>query len=111
MAWLRYQHMVPDMSDWLAIRGETEPVWDDAADAPFGPRLITDMYAYNTDVQRGHLGNGRYGNPGTLQVGNDRLGLHWVGDLLVECHVEVIQAGGELLLDLVEAWKTLHVYD
>ena len=58
------------------------------------PRLITDFYAYNTSVQRG----GYRDQP-------QMLGLHWVGDLMLECQLEVTKAEGTAILDLVKGGR------
>ena len=65
-------------------------------------RLITDFYAYNAYTPRdGVFFHGRQSNGGYQPQLKD-LGLHWVGDLAVECDLEVQSESGELILDLVE---------
>ncbi len=88
--WIRYHHFVPSWSDWQRMRaGRLSP----SDVARIRPRLITDYYAYNTWM--------------TLNEGEEphasKLGLHWVGDLIVQCNVNVRQAKGSLHLDLVKA--------
>ena len=91
-SWVRYEHRVPDGADWeQMLRGPLPPGY------PTEPRLITDFYAYNTEVQRGSLYAHR-GNAGVKQ-----LGLHWIGDLMLEADVTVEKSAGLLILDLVEA--------
>jgi signal peptidase I len=81
-AWLRYHHVIPWPEDWSHIaRGERPPRLDS-----YEGQLITDYYEYNDSDTRAE----------------DAPGLYWVGDLAVECDVDVKQAVGELLLDLVE---------
>ncbi len=76
--WLRYRHLLPAYETWEeADTGETLSI------PPLA--LITDYYAYNDTDQ---------------SVSPD--GMHWVGDLALECDVEVQSDKGELLLDLVE---------
>lgn len=96
-AWLRYQHIVPLHEDWYdVLRGGTVA----AGAAPQG-QLITDFYAYNS------YGTQRYDElppAGTLgdRIDHATQGLHWVGDLALDCEVEVQGSQGELLLKLVE---------
>jgi signal peptidase I len=72
--WLRYQHL---------LRPEGFPI---AGGDKERPRLITDTMAYNSfkSARRDHTPH----YP------------HWVGDLLLECNVEVIQPKGDFLLEL-----------
>ncbi len=89
--WLRYENRVP-----------TDRFWQNPAAGATAIRqlargqLITDFYAFNTRVTRG---DAYYGMPPSA------LGLHWVGDLLVECEADVLGAKGELLLDLVKGGR------
>ena len=62
--------------------------------------MITDFTAYNTRVSKAIRPH-----ESRSQVEPDKLGLHWVGELMVEADVDVEEAKGELLLDLVEAGK------
>src|SRR5262249_23617593 len=57
------------------------------------PQLITDYYAFNTKVQR----KGR--------DSNSVIGLHWVGDLILECELDVQSKTGTALLDLVKGGR------
>jgi signal peptidase I len=86
--WLRYQHFVPSLEDWEALK------YGSIAPGQAKPRLITDFYAYDTSVSRGH-------RPDQPQM----LGLHWVGDLMLDCKLEVTDAGGAALFDLVKAGR------
>jgi signal peptidase I len=101
--WLRYRHCVPSYRNWQTLQG--------GADLPpmsVRGRLVTDFVPYNTErvESRGHaqdlsadtLGLGESASPETL-------GLHWVGDLVLECTVSAEQAGGRLLMGLVKAGK------
>ncbi len=89
--WIRYEHVVPDSQDWERIEQGDK----DAATAAV-PRLISDFYAYNTEVTRHHARD--YASPI-----DPKLGMNWVGDLLLECEVVVDEAQGSLVLELVEA--------
>ena len=85
-AWLRYRHFVPDNRVWDAIDRDASP-----SNFRPEPQLISDFCAYNTTLDRsteGHDGQG--------------LGLHWVGDLAVECALDVRAAAGQVVIELVE---------
>lgn len=89
LRWLRYQHFVPSLHDWDFMKNgrftaENQP----------RPRLITDFYAYNTGLSRGA--------PLAQPI---LLGLHWVGDLMLDCRVEVTKAEGNLRFDLVKGGR------
>ncbi len=105
VAWLRYQHLLPDDNDWTVARrfadqgkyvGTTKERWLDG----IRPQLISDFNPYNARVLRAQLMNS-----GPLQIEPHLLGMEWVTDLGVVCDVEIHEAQGELLLDLVEAGK------
>jgi signal peptidase I len=85
--WLRYRHFVPSLDDWQALRRGRAP-----ADAK--PLLITDFYAYNASIQR---------NQSSAQP--QLLGLHWVGDLMLECELESTDGKGAAHLDLVKGGR------
>jgi signal peptidase I len=86
--WLRYRHFAPSLYDWQALGRGRVP-----RDEP-KPLLITDFYGYDTSVERGRPVD-------QPQV----LGLHWVGDLLVECELESADGKGAALLDLVKGGR------
>ncbi len=93
--WLRYRHFVPSTDEREALAAGTLP----AGYRP-RPQLITDFNAYNTNV------NGRGFHPS----GHDRtrgLGVHWVGDLIVECTLTAESAAGEFLLELVKGGRRM----
>jgi signal peptidase I len=102
-AWLRYQNLVPSYGDWRQVEDYTIAARNGPPDTVkpgslARPQLVTDFNAYNTrvsdyDIRRHH----------DLEVDGSKLGLHWVGDLMVEASVDVEAAQGELILDLVEA--------
>ena len=90
--WLRYQHFVPSYQDWeMMAAGSLGENYSPR------PQLITDFYAYNTSLSRLERNA-----MGTLAPDTRRLGLHWVGDLMIEADIEVKSAQGELLFDLVK---------
>ncbi len=88
--WLRYQHFVPTIGDWQLLKERSRL----PADYRPMPSLITDFYAYDTSVQRGD----------PLEQ-PPMLGLHWVGDLLLECQLDVTTATGTVLLELIEGGR------
>jgi signal peptidase I len=102
-AWLRYMHIVPSYAVWRRLAdfqtnappGTPGPFAAD--DSRARPRLITDANPYNAR-------QGRYGaqEQGSLEIDAQKLGLHWVGDLMLEADVAIEEARGELMLDLVE---------
>jgi signal peptidase I len=102
-AWIRYSHTLPTYEVWRelarfqrnAAPGSPPPFGHQ--DGQIRPRLVTDANPYN--ARQGHYGAQ---DRGTLEIDAQKLGLHWVGDLIVEANVEVQSEGGELLLDLVE---------
>jgi len=99
--WIRYRHFVPSFTDWqelspLIAAGGT---W---SSPPPRPQLITDFYAFNTaQVAQVVRGVDRAGPPDP-----QHLGLHWVGDLVVECELEVAESTGEVSFALVEGGRT-----
>lgn len=84
--WMRYRHFTPTETTWQSI-SKKEPNVRPDPEFTRG-RLITDYYAYNS-----------YSTEYNRIPPN---GLHWVGDLALECDVDVKSASGELWLDLVE---------
>ena len=90
-SWLRYRHFQPFKSEWNTITTNNEKPGRMKGELPRG-MLISDQYAYN-DL---YIVNPRL----NLQDRNE--GLHWVGDIGIECDLEIDQAGGEIALDIVE---------
>lgn len=87
-SWLRYRHFVPTLDDWRALEGgKVDP-------QQACPRLITDFYAYDSSLSRNQ--------PVSL---SQLLGLHWVGDLMLECDLEIAAPGGAAQLDLVKGGR------
>jgi signal peptidase I len=98
--WLRYEHTVPNSEVWADFE-KTKQLPSETA-APRRPLLISDFYAYNTNLDLndtlGFSGNA----DGRRAVG---LGVHWVGDLMLECELTVKQVdadAGAVTLELVE---------
>lgn len=86
--WLRYRHFQPRKSEWATIEGGSLPTRF-REELPKG-ELIGDKYSYN-DMR--HKGGDR---------GPANLGLHWVGDIGMECWLDVKSSKGEVLFDVVE---------
>jgi len=104
VAWLRYRHLLPGDEDWVIARefkktgkykGQSKQQWL----SEVRPHLIRDFNPYNARKLRGQLPRDGWRIPQRM------LGMHWVSDLAMECEVDLRQARGELLLDLVEAGK------
>ena len=108
-AWLRYHHLIPNYDVWhdladLEEHAKThpnEPVkFPEATRATWRPQLITDFNAYNTRITRGQAMQMH-----ELRADPEKLGIHWVGDLMVEADVNVEASQGDLLVDLVDGGK------
>ncbi len=103
VAWLRYRHLLPSNHDWTVARkfGETgkHGVAKEKWLGDVRPQLIRDFNAYNARMLRREID--QYG----WKQQEHRFGMHWVGDLAVECELKVEKSQGELHLDLVEAGK------
>lgn len=103
-SWLRYENIVPTYEIWQDVAaaeasGDKHPRFSDADRAKLR-RLVTDSNPYDGRVDRL-----RMSFASSLKIDPYKEGLHWVGDLMLEADVEIESAGGELLLDLVEAGK------
>ncbi len=117
--WLYYRHYVPTDADWTVARrilaeGDRPDTDQPQLSEDAKPQLVLDFNSYNTALNRGggiHESSSiRHGvlNLGWRypeQLAARQLGANWVGDLAVECDLEVKDNGGELLLDLVEGGK------
>ena len=89
--WLRYRHFQPFKTEWATITVNNKIPGRMSGELPLG-MLISDQYAYN-DLYAVHP---------TKLIPNRNDGLHWVGDIGMECDLEIDQAGGEVALDIVE---------
>ena len=85
VAWLNYRQL-PQAAAWEAMKSGRS-----ITDLPTRGELITDFCGYNAYHFTQRMGSGE--------------GLHWVGDLAVECEVNVISPTGELWLDLIEGGR------
>lgn len=100
-AWLRYQHIVPSTEAWAAFEKSKQLPPESAV--PRRPQLITDFYAYNTNLTLNDVRNRNRAEPELKRAAG--LGLHWVGDLMLECELNVKQVDGDagaVTLELVE---------
>lgn len=84
--WIRYEHTVPSEANWRDGRWPPEY-------AP-RPQLITDFYAFNARQLRSEGRLAPY-----------MLGLHWVGDLILDCQLDIRSEQGDVLLDLVKGGR------
>ncbi len=89
-SWLRYRHFRPYRNEWPTIKAGDLPARFRQPELPAG-RLIGDQYSYNDAI-----------DSGMLNTDSKDLGLHWVGDIGLECWAEIDSASGNLLLDVVE---------
>ncbi len=91
--WLRYEHRVPGFRQWRALLAGFE-----AAAEEVEPRLITDFLAYDTSREAGE-------SPAPPPAG---FGGHWVGDLALECTVDLLGEQGELIFELCKGGRRFH---
>ncbi len=92
--WLGYEHRVPSFNDWRAIEREGRL----RAGRQPPPQLIRDFAAYNTSRSRA-----------AQPPRDDVLGAHWVGDLAMECTIDVQSETGEVILELVGGGERFQV--
>jgi signal peptidase I len=94
-ALLRYHHFDPSEEDWAAIEQGAPP----QVAATWRGRLISDFYGYN--CTRASRRDDPESPPGFRDGNSAAFGQFWVDDLGVECEVELAEATGEIVLDLV----------
>lgn len=95
-AWLRYQHFVPMTADWATLESRA---LDPQQKAALRPQLISDFCEYNTERIR----------RGSMESDISYLGLHWVGDIAVECELEFLDgSSGEAVIEIVEGGRQYH---
>jgi signal peptidase I len=94
--WLRYHHLAP--AEYYSDRrgGECR------RPSVLQPQLITDFIAYNTGKMRMYV---RHDHPEDQRSTSDGLGLHWVGDLALECTAESESSTGEFALELCKGGR------
>jgi signal peptidase I len=89
--WVRYQHLVVE-------RSADEPV---AGGVAIKPQLITDRMGYNSALLRDKAPPFVERDKAPPPVESDMTpGANWVGDLMLECNVEIQRPQGELVLEL-----------
>jgi signal peptidase I len=103
LAWLRYNHFVPNYFVWQRVAGNNAPtppgIPPELADVGSPkPRLITDANPYNARATKFSLPTSPL-----LVIDPLKQGLHWVGDLMIEADVTVEAASGTLHVELIEA--------
>jgi signal peptidase I len=94
-SWLRYQHYVPMSSEWAVLDQQS---LDPQQRARVTPQLVTDFCEYNTEYTR----------VGRHDPYSSFLGMHWVGDIGVECTVEFLDRksdDAEAVLEIVEGGR------
>ena len=101
--WLRYHHTPPTEAVWQRL-GNGDARLPEGYEPT--PSLVTDFTPYNTRLNLDHARQHgeltlapRGGRPDDL----GRIGVHWVGDLMVEANLAVESSAGEVSLELVEA--------
>ena len=109
--WLRYRHIASDMAAWLAIKSGEKPVFESTRG-----ELISDLYAYNTslyeDTRVTSSVTGKPVRDSSTHYWDRSTGKNWVGDIGVECNVQIKSNSGELVLDLVEGgWHFFCTFD
>ena len=100
--WLRYRHLIPRVNWGVDAEGmqNLKPEWESISQGGNVPKriqlskgeLIRDYYEYNevTFVR------------GIQKLHQPSIAAHWVGDLAVECDIEIESTSGVVSLDLVE---------
>ncbi len=90
--WLRYRHLTPTQAQWAMVaRGrQRQPL---PPGEVLRPQLISDFSAYNSSQS--------WDSPQQP----DMLGVHPVGDLVLECQLEVRSQSGQAVLELVKGGR------
>ncbi len=89
--WLRYRHYIPLYDHWMQLSGGAEKF-----SPPPRAQLVSDFCAYNTGTEQYLESREPKAAP---------LGLHWVGDLAMECAVDIASSSGQITLELVEGGR------
>lgn len=91
--WLMYQHVIPTHDVLLNYYQRTQPT----KTPDVRPSLITDMNAYNfTRLKTGSS------DPRLFAPTADQVGMHWTGDLILECELTPEANSGKAYLQLVK---------
>ncbi|MBR5711867.1 MAG: hypothetical protein IKX40_14015 [Thermoguttaceae bacterium] len=91
--WLMYQHVVPTYDVLLNYYQGSKPT----RTPDVRPSLITDMNAYNFNRLKTGSSDPRQFSPTA-----DQLGMHWTGDLIVECDIAPAAKTGKAYLQLIK---------
>ncbi len=91
IAWLRYQHLLPDVAIWHAVENGERA-------SPPRPDLIRDFYAYND----GDFPNNCSYLPPQSEV--------WVGDLAVDFTLDINNQSGGVVVELVKGGVQFRCY-
>lgn len=93
--WLRYRHYIPTATEWTRVLSGKPLVGKPQR------QYIGDFYAYNSKISAGEAAGAV--NRGELPEVADRgNGSQWVGDLTLNCAVEVLSPEGEIAFELSE---------
>ncbi|MEN6405591.1 MAG: signal peptidase I [Thermoguttaceae bacterium] len=84
--WLRYHHLIPTESQWAELEARGTIPAESVA-----PQWIRDFTAYNTARSQG---------ASNFAPRFDTFGRYWVGDLAVQCTVDLESPKGELIFEL-----------
>jgi signal peptidase I len=107
--WLRYRHFVATHADWERMCA------GDRLKPPPSGQLITDYVAYNSEVSDPSGGRDMRGEPARYNANRfdacdgyppaQKLGLHWVGDLVVRSTLEAPGESGQVVFELVRGGR------
>jgi signal peptidase I len=93
--WLRYTNYAPTAGDWNNVLAGGRIL------TPPQPQEVRDFYAYNAKISAGEaalaVGRGKLPDPSYRDNG-----VTWVGDLTLTCSVELLEARGEVVFELIE---------
>ena len=111
--WLNFRNIVPSSDDWYYLSQNTMP----PTGATNNPQLITDFLGYNSEIVRyseRFVSNDTLIGMREINMGDRTrkehfcqksvkgMGFNWVGDLTVECRVNVRQPEGTFTLRLIK---------
>jgi signal peptidase I len=86
--WIRYEHRTPSSAQWERL------IQSGNAPKEVQPALISDLCGYDSDVSP------------EKQANPDPARFHWVGDLAIQCALEVQSESGQAILELVKGgWR------
>lgn len=93
--WLRYRHYIPTATEWTRVLNGKPLVGRPQR------QYVGDFYAYNSKISAGEAAGAvnRGELPEVIDRGN---GSQWVGDLTLNCSVEVLSPEGEVIFELSE---------